>query len=276
MFSQKCASTLRPTDSRNSKIQSFQNLGAKRVISQSTQFCPPSHQSWWSGGLCCSHTIILHLCLRSGQISTRPCNGPHKRKRQTSPRIKGRHLKASCCSLGWRSIIFAVYTLIQNWNERVTSEDTVYVLGDAFWKNEENSIQVMQQLNGHKHLIQGNHDRVKGKLRPYWESIEQYAEVNDENRLVILSHYPILFYKNQHYGAVMLYGHVHNTREWKLVEKWKKEQWAMGIPSRLINVGCMMDYMRYTPRTLTELLDANPMPEIFRVRKDGSAVEVSK
>lgn len=88
MFSQKCASTLRPTDSRNSKIQSFQNLGAKRVISQSTQFCPPSHQSWWSGGLCCSHTIILHLCLRSGQISTRPCNGPHKRKRQTSPRIK--------------------------------------------------------------------------------------------------------------------------------------------------------------------------------------------
>ena len=47
----------------------------------------------------------------------------------------------------------------------------------------------------------------------------------------------------------------------------------MGIPSRLINVGCMMDYMRYTPRTLTELLDANPMPEIAIVRTDGSAVE---
>ena len=130
-------------------------------------------------------------------------------------------------------------TLIQNWNGRVTSDDTVYVLGDAFWKNEENSIRIMERLQGQKHLIQGNHDRVKGKLRPYWESIEQYAEVNDENRLVILSHYPILFYKNQHYGAVMLYGHVHNTREWKLVEKWKNEQWAMGIPSRLINVGCM-------------------------------------
>ena len=84
------------------------------------------------------------------------------------------------------------------------------------------------------------------------------------------------FIKKQHYGATMLYGHVHNTREWDLVEKWKKEQWAMGIPGRLINVGCMMEYMRYTPRTLTELLDANPMPEIFRVRKDGSAVEVSK
>ena len=164
-------------------------------------------------------------------------------------------------------------TLIQNWNGRVTSDDTVYVLGDAFWKNEENSIRIMERLQGQKHLIQGNHDRVKGKLRPYWESIEQYAEVNDENRLVILSHYPILFYKNQHYGAVMLYGHVHNTREWSLVEKWKKEQWAMRIPSRLINVGCMMAYMNYTPRTLDELLDANPMPEIARDRKDGSAVE---
>ena len=77
MFSQKCASTLRPTDSRNGKIQSFQNLGAKRVISQSTQFCPPDHQSWWSGGLCCSHTIP-HLYPLWVQTSTRPCNGPHK------------------------------------------------------------------------------------------------------------------------------------------------------------------------------------------------------
>ena len=111
---------------------------------------------------------------------------------------------------------------------------------------------------------------MKGKLRPYWESIEQYTEVNDENRLAILSHYPILFYKNQHYGAVMLYGHVHNTRERELVETWKKAQWELGIPSRLINVGCMMAYMNYTPRTLDELLEANPQPMIERIRKDGT------
>lgn len=133
--------------------------------------------------------------------------------------------------------------LIHNWNERVTDEDTVYVLGDAFWKNEESSVKIIQRLNGHKHLIRGNHDRVHGRLRFHWESIEQYAEINDGNTLVIMSHYPIMFYKNQHYGSVMLYGHVHNTREWQLVEKWKHEQWDMGIPSRLINVGCMMDYM---------------------------------
>ena len=40
---------------------------------------------------------------------------------------------------------------------------------------------------------------------------------------------------------------------------------AMGIPSRLINVGCMMEYMRYTPRTLTELLDANIEPAEYDI-----------
>lgn len=54
--------------------------------------------------------------------------------------------------------------------------------------------------------------------------------------------------------------------------KWKNEQWAMGIPSRLINVGNAVDTPD-APR-LTELLDANPMPEISQeISKDGSAVE---
>ncbi len=170
-------------------------------------------------------------------------------------------------------------TLVQNWNARVTDDDTVYVLGDAFWKNEENSVKILPQLNGHKHLIQGNHDRVKGKLRLYWESIAQYAEINDENRLVILSHYPMLFYKSQHHGAAMLYGHVHNSREWQLVEKWKREQWALGIPCRLINVGCMLDYMHYTPRTLTELLAAESMPDMdlfARIEESAAQFESAK
>ena len=151
--------------------------------------------------------------------------------------------------------------LVHNWNERVTEDDTVYILGDCFWKNEENSVKLIQRLKGHKHLIRGNHDRVHGRLRFYYESIEHYAEINDNDRLVILCHYPIPFYKNQHYGAVMLYGHVHNTREQDFIEKWKRELWESEIPCNMINVGCMMEYMKYTPRTLDEILAANPAPE---------------
>ena len=151
--------------------------------------------------------------------------------------------------------------LVHNWNERVTEDDTVYILGDCFWKNEENSVKLIQSLKGHKHLIRGNHDRVHGRLRFYYESIEHYAEINDNDRLVILCHYPIPFYKNQHYGAVMLYGHVHNTREQDFIEKWKRELWESEIQCNMINVGCMMEYMKYTPRTLNEILAANPAPE---------------
>ena len=156
--------------------------------------------------------------------------------------------------------------LVHNWNERVTEDDTVYILGDAFWKNEENSVKLIQRLNGHKHLIRGNHDRVHGRLRFHFESIEHYAEINDNEKLVVMSHYPIPFYKCQHYGAVMLYGHVHNTRERELIEKWKKERGDMEIPCQMINGGCMMPYMRYTPRTLEEILKANPAPEFRKKR----------
>ena len=146
--------------------------------------------------------------------------------------------------------------LVFNWNNSVRPEDTVYVLGDAFWGNEERCVQIMKMLNGHKHLIQGNHDKVQGKLKNLWESISQYAEITDKETPVVLSHYPIMFYKNQRYGAVMLYGHVHK-RHWGYIEKWRNEQIGLGLPSRLFNVGCMMDYMNYTPRTLNEILEAN-------------------
>ena len=149
--------------------------------------------------------------------------------------------------------------LVHNWNERVTEDDTVYILGDCFWKNEENSVKLIQRLKGHKHLIRGNHDRVHGRLRFYYESIEHYAEINDNDRLVILCHYPIPFYKNQHYGAVMLYGHVHRTKEYEYLTEMRKSIRAKakgyGTPSgNFINVGCMMPYMNYTPRTLAEII----------------------
>ena len=149
--------------------------------------------------------------------------------------------------------------IIENWNSRVKTDDTVYILGDCFWKNEENSVKLIQRLKGHKHLIRGNHDRVHGRLRFYYESIEHYAEINDNDRLVILCHYPIPFYKNQHYGAVMLYGHVHRTKEYEYLTEMRKSIRAKakgyGTPNgNFINVGCMMPYMNYTPRTLAEII----------------------
>ncbi len=145
-------------------------------------------------------------------------------------------------------------TLIRNWNSRVAADDTVYVLGDAFWKG--SGVEIFRRLNGHKRLIRGNHD-YRGELLSLWESVEPYAEIDDGGTRVVLCHYPIPFYNRQHRGAVMLYGHVHNSRDWVLLEQWKRELRARNIPCRMINVGCMLPYVDYTPRTLAELLAAD-------------------
>lgn len=150
--------------------------------------------------------------------------------------------------------------LIRNWNARVTPEDTVYVLGDMFLKYKQSNTAIMAKLNGHKHLIKGNHDWGKVLEEP-WESVQPYLEIDDESRRVILCHFPIPFYNRARRGAIMLYGHVHNSAEWELLEKWKQECHAMEIPCNMINVGCMMPYMNYTPRTLDEILAANPVWE---------------
>ncbi len=147
--------------------------------------------------------------------------------------------------------------IVNRWNGRIAKDDTVYVLGDAFWKNEAQSMATFRRLNGHKHLICGNHDRIKGNLGRLWESISQYEEIQDGDKRVVLCHYPIPFYNGQHRGSVMLYGHVHNSREYDLLEKWKKELRKKKIPTLMINVGCMLPYVDYTPRTLEELLAAN-------------------
>lgn len=61
----------------------------------------------------------------------------------------------------------------------------------------------------------------------------------------------------------MLCGHVHTTAENILLEKWRRELKARSamvgldfVPNlgQIYNVGCMMPYMGYTPRTLDEII----------------------
>lgn len=48
--------------------------------------------------------------------------------------------------------------IITRWNERVSDEDTVYILGDVCHRNSKDSSWYLKQLRGHKILILGNHD----------------------------------------------------------------------------------------------------------------------
>ena len=61
----------------------------------------------------------------------------------------------------------------------------------------------------------------------------------------------------------MLCGHVHRTAENDLLERWSeelREKYHSDSPDhaanagQIYNVGCMMPWMEYTPRTLDEII----------------------
>lgn len=152
--------------------------------------------------------------------------------------------------------------MIENWNNTVTKNDIVYILGDFCWGKEDEWLEILQQLKGHKVLIRGNHDlkNPSAKLKNMFQDIKDYKEITDNGRHVIMSHYPMMFYKGAYdKKTFMLCGHVHTTREDRFLEHWRFELTKTKINSgdsygNIINVGCMKPYMDYTPRTLDKIL----------------------
>jgi calcineurin-like phosphoesterase family protein len=146
--------------------------------------------------------------------------------------------------------------LIANWNKAVDVKDEVYILGDFAWKSAV-GLEVISELVGRKHLILGNHDKPSQSFGYLFESVADYAVIEDEGSQVVLSHYPIAHWYNQYRGAVHLYGHVHNTKDYDAFQRYAGICRELNIPFESYNVGCMMPYMNYTPRTLTEIRKEN-------------------
>ncbi len=160
--------------------------------------------------------------------------------------------------------------MVMLWNAAVLKDDMVYILGDFCFGKADEWLRLLRKLKGRKVLIAGNHDlkQYPDEVRNQFEGIAPYLEVADysrENvaRKVILSHYPIPFYKHSNNARYfMLCGHVHITAENDWLEKWTRELRAAqqngaetdgANRGQIYNVGCMMPWMEYTPRTLDEI-----------------------
>lgn len=163
----------------------------------------------------------------------------------------------------------------QNWNAKVTNGDTVYILGDIGReggnKDNEYLCEIISTLKGKKVLIQGNHEKLNDiRIRQLFTEVCQYKEVSDnsngKSRNLVLSHYPILMWKNQHKGWIHLYGHVHISDEWdiykrslKYLNDYFKNKTLKGYtdcpPAEAYNVFCGL--YDYSPVTLDEILLGN-------------------
>lgn len=106
--------------------------------------------------------------------------------------------------------------LIQNWNNKVENNDTVYFLGDFSFANVDKTKDICNQLNGYKIIIKGNHDRDKGEIS--WKNIGfnevintpqkfYYVDKNSIFRYIIISHEP----QNIKDNEFNIHGHIHDS-----------------------------------------------------------------
>lgn len=162
------------------------------------------------------------------------------------------------------------------WNSKVRCNDEVVILGDLSFGDGLQTNELLSSLNGKKYLIIGNHDRFLRDKQFDKSLIEwscPYAELNDNKRKIVVSHYPVFCYDGQYRTddngkptTFMLYGHVHNTYDEVLVNEFIKttrsvkrtsyhHDEAMPIPCNMINCFCM--FSDYTPLTLDEWIEVD-------------------
>lgn len=148
--------------------------------------------------------------------------------------------------------------IINQWNKNVEYDDEVWILGDISWHNVTKTIDLLNSLNGIKKLCIGNHDKTflkNGLFRKCFAEITDYKEITTEdNNGIILSHYPIPCFNHHFHGWRHLYGHVHSSFEWNMMENCKRLMEELyTVPCKMYNVGCMLPYMNYTPQTIAEI-----------------------
>lgn len=161
--------------------------------------------------------------------------------------------------------------ILRRWNARVTNSDTVYILGDIALRGSNGPlIGLVAQLKGKKVLIKGNHDDVRDyRYALLFDEILDYKELTEhmDGKVykLVLQHYPVLMWKDQHKGAIHLYGHTHNSVEDTFYQDSirrmnENEELTLrrhgGKKIQAINVGACMPWINYEPRSLKELLNA--------------------
>lgn len=149
--------------------------------------------------------------------------------------------------------------IIERWNRKIKEDDDVYILGDISWYKVAKTLEILSSLNGNKILVQGNHDKKLLKsqeIRDCFQKVVAYEEIKDNEKDVILCHYPIPCFNKHYKGAVHFYGHVHSSFEWNMMENIKRQMIELyERPCKMFNVGAMMNYIIYEPRTLDEIVN---------------------
>lgn len=153
------------------------------------------------------------------------------------------------CSRPFSSLENMTEELVRRWNEKVSTSDTVYHLGDFAMGDKQQIPKLRASLNGNIILVKGNHDYDrKGKiLQPIINGgfsdlhRELYVDVDDVK--LFLKHEPDMNFAPSDLAQYHICGHIHQA--WT-----RKTSNAGGI---ILNAG--VDVHDYVPVTLQELIN---------------------
>ena len=143
--------------------------------------------------------------------------------------------------------------LIANWNSRIEPKDTVYIVGDFFYRNKRPANDYLRKLNGSKALIVGNHDHTwmsQVNLNRAFTVVANLLTIKDGERAVVLCHYPMLSWRGSARGSLMVHGHIHNNTS---ADYWPYLQSHLNI----LNAG--VDINGFFPVTLDEMIANNAL-----------------
>ena len=122
-------------------------------------------------------------------------------------------------------------TIIKNFNNHVTYEDDLYLLGDNFLGDMETGIKLFNQLPGKIHLIWGNHDtdarkEALSKCHNVVEVIGFATIIKYKKYKFYLSHYPTITTnfddcnKSLKQRIICLAGHTHSKNKFEKYETY--------------------------------------------------------
>jgi calcineurin-like phosphoesterase family protein len=144
----------------------------------------------------------------------------------------------------WNSSEEADAAMVERWNAAVHPKDKVYHLGDVAIPR--SGLKILEQLNGRKVLVAGNHDTFKlENYTPYFEDIKGAHKYKN----FIISHIPLHPESVPHWARANIHGHLHSRRVQKEVGAlwWKKNV----EDKRYFNVS--VEQINFTPISFEEI-----------------------
>lgn len=138
----------------------------------------------------------------------------------------------SICKRPFENVEEMNEVLVENWNKTVQKDSHVFHMGDfalggvGTWTN------ILPRLNGHIHLMMGNHDYQNARAIPvdFFASINDILQIKiiDDGQFITCCHYPFLTWGGYERGVWNAYGHYH-TQEGHILANTKPTQYDVGV-----------------------------------------------